>query len=63
MNREAQQATGERYNISSRANQNVRKENATIIFQKGFTCDNQNVSRKICIKPIDMFPFPYIVVG
>lgn len=55
MNREAQLATGERY---SRANQNVRKENATIIFQKGFTCDNQIVSRKICIKPIDMFPFP-----
>lgn len=34
MNREAQLATGERYNISSRANQNVRKENATIIFRK-----------------------------
>lgn len=60
MNREAQLATGERYNIS---NQNVQKENATIIFQKGFTCENQIVSRKICIKPIDMFPSPYIVVG
>lgn len=63
MKREAQLATGERYNISSRANQNVQKENATIIFQQGFTCDNQTVSRKIYIKPLDMFPFPYIAVG